>query len=103
MLNGVTRLIMMKADVLDHFDSIKVATSYIVDGKESNKIPFDTEAEITPVYKEFKGWNRDLTGVRAYNDLPVEFTTYIDFIEKYIGVKIAIISLGPDREQTIIR
>ena len=103
MLNGVTRLIMMKADVLDHFDSIKVATSYIVDGKESDKIPFDTEAEITPVYKEFKGWNRDLTGARAYNDLPVEFTTYIDFIEKYLGVKIAIISLGPDREQTIIR
>lgn len=102
MLNGVTKLIMMKADVLDGFDTIKVATSYIVDGKETDRVPFDIDTNITPVYKEFKGWNRDLSNMRNYDDLPIEFKEYISFIEQYLGVKIAIISLGPDRVQTVM-
>ena len=64
MIDGVTDLIMMKSDCLDTFETIKVCTSYIVDGKETDKFPFDTAAEITPVYTEFKGWNQDLTGIR---------------------------------------
>lgn len=102
MLNGVTSLIMMKADVLDGFDTIKIATSYMVNGKESNRLPFDIESDVTPIYKEFRGWNKDLSGIRNYDDLPTEFKEYIDFIEKYLGVKIGIISLGPDREQTVL-
>src|SRR5574344_1957574 len=103
MLNGVTHLIMMKSDVLDGFDTIKVATSYIVDGKETNQVPFDTYAEILPVYKEFKGWKDDLSRAKSEKELPEEFLHYIGFIEKELGVPIYIISLGPDREQTIIR
>ncbi len=103
MLNGVTSLIMMKSDVMDSFETIRVATSYIVDGKECKSIPFDTYAEITPVYKDIKGWNKDLTGVRKESDLPKAFKEYIEFIEREVGVPIGIISLGPDRDQTIIR
>lgn len=103
MLNGVTRLIMMKADVMDSFDTIKVATSYIVDGKESKIVPYDTFAEITPVYQEFKGWKKELSSIRKEEDLPIEFRQYIDFIEREVGVPIHIISIGPDREETIIR
>lgn len=103
MLNGATRLIMMKADVMDQFDTIKVATSYIVDGAETECVPFDTYAEVTPVYKEFKGWKKTLGAIKKEEDLPQEFKEYIDFIEKSVGVPIYIISLGPDRDETIIR
>lgn len=103
MLNGVTELIMMKADVMDTFSTIKVATSYIIDGKECKTVPYDTYATIEPVYTEFKGWEKDLTSVRKESELPQEFKEYIAFIEKEIGTPIKIISLGPDRNQTIIR
>ena len=103
MVNGVTELIMMKADVLDTFDTIKVATSYIVDGKETNQVPYDVYAEVTPVYTEFKGWKKDLTTVKSEEELPVEFKEYIKFIEDSLNVPIKIISLGPDRDQTIVR
>lgn len=103
MINGVTDLIMMKSDCLDTFETIKVCTSYKVDGKETNQVPFDTQAEIEPVYTEFKGWNQDLTGIRKEEDLPAEFMTYLDFMEKFLGVPVKIISLGPDREATIER
>ena len=103
MVNGVTDLIMMKSDCLDDFETIKVCTSYKVNGVETKEFPFDTHAEIEPVYKEFKGWNRDLTGIRKEADLPKEFTDYIRFMEEYLGVPISIISLGPDREATIER
>ncbi|AGY54156.1 Adenylosuccinate synthetase [Bacteroidales bacterium CF] len=103
MVSGVDQLIMMKADVLDTIDTIKVAVAYEVDGKVTERIPYDTYAEITPVYKDFKGWKRDLTKVTAEEDLPFEFMNYVRFIEKEIGIPIKIISLGPDREQTIIR
>ena len=103
MIDGVTDLIMMKSDCLDSFETIKVCTSYIIDGKETDQFPFDTEAEITPVYTEFKGWNQDLTGCRKEEDLPETFKEYIRFMENYLKVPIKIISLGPDREATIER
>ena len=103
MLSGVNQLIMMKADVLDTFDTIKIATSYKVDGEIISHVPYDTYAEVEPVYKEFKGWKRDLTKITNEADLPYEFMTYVRFIEKETGVPIKIISLGPDRDQTIIR
>ncbi len=103
MLNGVTELIMMKSDVMDTFETIKVATGYIVDGVETDKVPYDTYAEVTPIYKEFKGWNKDLSKAKDEKELPFEFMNYVRFIEKETGVPISIISLGPDRDQTIVR
>lgn len=103
MLNGVTRLIMMKADVMDNFETIKVAVKYNVDGVESDRVPYDTYARITPLYKEFKGWNRPLSHIRREEDLPVEFKEYVKFIEDETGVPVSIISLGPDRAETIFR
>lgn len=101
MINGVTELIMMKADVLDTFDTIKVAVGYKVNGKKSDRVPYDTYATIEPVYKEFKGWKCDLTGVRKREELPANFLKYIAFIEKELGVPVKMVSLGPDRKQTI--
>ena len=103
MLSGVTDLIMMKSDCLDSFETIKVCTSYKVDGQETDQVPFDTYARVEPVYTEFKGWNADLTGCRKEDELPAEFKNYISFMENYLGVPIKIISLGPDREATIMR
>lgn len=103
MLNGVTELIMMKADVLDDFDTINVAVAYNVDGQETEHMPYDTFAKIEPVYKSFKGWKKDLTTIRKEEELPFEFMNYVRFIEKELHVPIKIISLGPDRDQTIIR
>ena len=102
-LNGVTDLIMMKADVLDAFDTIKIATSYTVQGQEINRVPFDTHTPITPVYREFRGWGKKLSALRKEEELPYELMTYVRFIEDATGVPVKIISLGPDREQTIIR
>ncbi|MBR5073807.1 MAG: adenylosuccinate synthase [Bacteroidales bacterium] len=101
MIDGATDLIMMKADVLDTFDTIKVAVAYKVDGKKTDRVPFDTFARIEPVYKEFKGWKKDLTKCKTAKDLPAAFKRYIAFIEKEVGVKIAYVSVGPDRSQTI--
>ena len=103
MISGVTDLIMMKSDCLDSFETIKVCTSYRVDGAETDQVPFDTYADIEPVYTEFKGWNADLTGYRSESALPSEFKEYISFMENYLGVPIKIISLGPDRDATIMR
>lgn len=103
MIDGVTDLIMMKSDCLDDFETIKVCTSYKVDGAETDQVPFDIAAKIDPVYTEFPGWKKDLTGIRKESELPQEFKNYIKFMEDYIGVPISIISLGPDREATIER
>lgn len=102
-IDGVTDLIMMKSDCLDDFETIKVCTSYKVNGVETTEVPFDISTPIEPVYTEFKGWNCDLTGMRKEEELPVEFREYIKFMEDYLGVPIKIISLGPDREATIER
>ena len=103
MISGVTDLIMMKSDCLDTFETIKVCTSYIVDGQPSDQWPFDTFANIEPVYTEFKGWKTDLTHCRTEEELPQEFRDYIAFMEKFLEVPIKIISVGPDREATIMR
>lgn len=103
MIDGVTDLIMMKSDCLDDFETIKVCTSYKVDGVETDQVPFDITAKIDPVYTEFPGWKKDLTGIRKESELPQEFKNYIKFMEDYLGVPISIISLGPDREATIER
>lgn len=103
MIDGVTDLIMMKSDCLDDFETIKVCTSYKVDGVETDQVPFDIAAKIDPVYTEFPGWKKDLTGIRKESELPQEFKNYIKFMEDYLGVPISIISLGPDREDTIER
>lgn len=103
MIDGVTDLIMMKSDCLDDFETIKVCTSYKVDGAETDQVPFDIAAKIDPVYTEFPGWKKDLTGIRKESELPQEFKNYIKFMEDYLGVPISIISLGPDRKATIER
>lgn len=100
MINGVTELTMMKADVMDDFDTIKICTHYLINGKETEVLPFDViNTEITPVYKEMKGWKQNIT---AANNLPEELLNYISFIEQSTGVQISIVSVGPDRKQTII-
>lgn len=104
MISGVTKLIMMKSDVLDTFDTIKVATSYKVNGMETNRFPHDaTDVQLEPVYREFKGWKTPTQNARKELDLPKELLEYIHFIEKETGVPIHIVSVGPDREETIIR
>lgn len=103
MLSGVTQLIMMKADVLDGFKTIKAAVQYKVDGRISDKVPYDVYAQVEPVYKEFKGWSKPISGCRKESELPEEFMDYVKFIEEFTGVPVKVISLGPDRDQTIIR
>ncbi|MCQ2229900.1 MAG: adenylosuccinate synthase [Bacteroidales bacterium] len=103
MLNGVTKLIMMKSDVLDGFDTIKACVAYKVNGKETQDFPFDITEGIEPVLTEFDGWKTDMTKMTNENEFPEEFNAYIDFIEEYLGVPIHIISIGPDRDQTIVR
>ena len=103
MINGATELSMMKGDVLDSFETIKVCTHYIYRGKKIDFFPYDINEPITPVYKEIKGWNKDLTTITSEDELPVEFTDYIAYLESELEVPIKIISLGPNRKQTIIK
>lgn len=103
MLNGVTKLIMMKSDVLDTFSTVKACVAYKINGKETQDFPFDITEGIEPIYAEFDGWKTDMTKMTSENEFPEEFNAYIDFIEEYLGVPIHIISIGPDREQTIVR
>ncbi|MFI3294924.1 MAG: adenylosuccinate synthase [Rikenellaceae bacterium] len=103
MINGVTKLIMMKGDVLNGFAEIKVATEYIVDGEKTTEFPFETTDAIEPIYKTMKGWNQNINDIREYDAFPVEFKEYVEFIEQSVGVPVGIISVGPDRAETIIR
>ncbi len=103
MLNGVTKLIMMKSDVLDTFSTVKACIAYNVNGEETQDFPFEINENVTPIYAEFDGWRTDMTKMTSENEFPEEFNAYIDFIEQYLGVPIHIISIGPDREQTIVR
>ena len=103
-VNGVTQLTMMKADVLSGFENLKVCTSYNYKGVEIAHLPFNIDAEnVTPVYSHFKGWSQDLTGLTEASEFPKELNDYIDFIEKETGVPITVISVGPDRKQTIVK
>ena len=103
MVDGVTKLIMMKADVMNDFDTIKVAEAYEIDGRRVTEFRYDIQDDVKPVYREFKGWKTDLKQVRRYEDFPAEFKTYVEYIERETGVPVAIISVGPDRDETIVR
>lgn len=95
---------MMKSDVLDGFETIKACTAYKIDGVVTDQFPFDIKDEnIEPIYKELKGWNTDMTSMKSTEEFPAEFKAYIDFLESELNVPICIVSVGPDRSQTIIR
>ena len=101
MLNGVTELIMMKADVLDKFETIKICVGYEINGEIVEKFPFELNDDVKPVYVELPGWQADLTKLTSQNEFPEEFNNYINFIEEQVGVPITIASVGPNRAQTI--
>lgn len=103
MINGVTRLIMMKSDVMDEFENIRACVAYTIDGVETEKFPYSIEGEIDPVYIDLPGWKTDMSGMRSENEFPEEFNAYLNFLEAELGVPITIVSVGPDREQTILR
>ncbi|MEO8774125.1 MAG: adenylosuccinate synthetase, partial [Gelidibacter sp.] len=103
-VNGVTKLIMMKGDVLSGFETLKVCTSYNYKGKEIHHFPYNIEPEnVTPIYTEFKGWNEDLTEMTDAANMPQALLEYIEFLEKELEIPITIVSVGPDRKQTIVR
>lgn len=103
MVNGVTELIMMKSDVLDGFDTVKACVAYkLQDGTETTELPYEIDG-VTPVYKEMKGWKTDMTAFTSEEQFPAEFNDYVKFIEDYLETPIKIISIGPDRAQTIVR
>lgn len=102
MLNGVTDLICTKSDVLSGFEEVLVCDEYKIEDKLTTEIPFNiADAVIDPQYKVFKGWTEDLTGIRQYNDLPETFKQYMNYVQTQIDTKLSMISIGPDREQTI--
>ena len=103
-INGVTKLSMMKSDVLSGFDKIKVCTAYKLNGKTTSELPYDMNStEITPLYESFDCWKEDISNIKSVNEIPKEFKNYIEFLEKELCTPISIISVGPDRSQTIFR
>ena len=102
MINGVTQLFITKSDVLSGFPVIKVCTAYISGGKECSEIPFD-DSGIEPVYTELPGWNENINDIREFDLLPENLKNYIRFVEENTGIPVTIISVGPDREETIFR
>ena len=103
MVDGVTQLIMMKSDVLDTFSTIKACIAYKMDGAEITEFPFEIGDDLEPVYVEMEGWKTDMTKMRKEEEFPEAFNKYIAFLEKELGIPIKIVSIGPDRDQTIIR
>ena len=103
MINGVSQLIMMKSDVLDSFDTIKACVAYKINGEETDEFPFDICDGVEPVYVEIPGWKTDMTQMTSEDEFPEEFNNYLTFLEEETGVPIKIVSVGPDREQTIVR
>lgn len=103
MVNGVTQLIMMKSDVLDTFETIKACVAYNVDGVETEQFPYDLSDGAEPVYVELPGWQTDMTSMQSEDEFPEEFNAYLSFLEEELEVPIKIVSVGPDRAQTIIR
>ncbi len=104
MINGVTDLIMTKSDVLSGFETIKVCTHYEINGKIIDYMPFDIVNEtVNPVYQTIQGWKNNLTGMNSEKELPVALINYISFLEKELNVPVTIVSVGPDRKQTIVR
>ncbi len=103
-INGVTQLIMMKSDVLSGIEEIKICTAYQYKGEKITHFPYSIEPEVVqPVYQTFKGWKADITSATKYEDLPKELKAYVDFLEECLQVPIKMISVGPDRKQTVFR
>ena len=104
MLNGVTHLFVTKPDVMNNFDEIKMCTSYEINGKETDEIPFEfNEVEITPVLRSYEGWKQELTGITAYKDLPQNLLNYLDAMEKVTGVPVLAVSISPDRKDVLFK
>lgn len=103
MINGVTQLVMTKADVLDSLANLKLCNNYLVNGQETSQVPFQMEgASITPLYKEFPGWNVDITRINDFKNLPSQMGTYIDYINSILGIPVKYISNGPGTDQIIV-
>ncbi len=103
MINGVSQLIMMKSDVMDEFETIKACVAYNIDGKEVEQFPYDLTDGAEPVFVELAGWKTNMTKMKSEDEFPEEFNAYISFLEEELQVPIKIVSVGPDRDQTIIR
>ena len=103
MINGVTKLFMTKADVLSGFKTVRICTSYLTAGKEHSEILFDNLAKIDPVYTDHEGWDEDISEIREYKALPDSLKHFIEFIEKQTEVPVSMVSVGPDRNETIFR
>ncbi len=103
MLNGVTRLIMTKPDVLTGLNELRICTAYRIDGRETRELPYSLDQKIEPVYRTFPGWDDDISRARNFNELPPQLGDYIAFIEKETGVPVTMISVSPDREAIIRR
>ncbi|WP_341905579.1 adenylosuccinate synthase [Fluviicola taffensis] len=102
MINGVTELAMMKADVLDKFDTIRACTKYKVDGVEQDYMPYDIDGvTIEPVYEDIPGWNKDLTQLSSFAEAPQELKDYVNYLEQHLQVPVTTVSVGPDRKQTL--
>jgi adenylosuccinate synthase len=102
MINGVTKIIMTKADVLDNFDELKICRAYLIEGKEEQEVPFQmTRMTIEPVWENFSGWKSDISSISDFAKLPKQMVDYVEFINRYLGVKITCISNGPGRDQLI--
>lgn len=102
MINGVTQIVMTKADVLDHFPHLKVCTAYNVNGTQTEKVPFQmNKLQMEPVYLNFKGWGKPISACKNWNELPVEMNDYLSFINQYLGVNVKFVSNGPGRDQII--
>ena len=103
MINGVTQIIMTKADILDELDELKVCNSYKINGKAIDYVPFQmNKVDIEPVYQSFAGWKKDITAITEFDALPAEMKTYIDYLNKFLGVPVKYISNGPGRDQLVI-
>ena len=103
MINGVTELIMMKADVLDDFDTISVCTKYKIGNQLTEDFPYELDDSVEPIYVSLPGWKKPLTGVTSEKNFPEELSNYISYLETELKVPVSIVSVGPDRSQTIIR
>ena len=103
MINGVTQLIMMKSDVLDQFETIKACVGYRIGGEEIDYFPYEITDDVEPIYVELPGWKTDMTKMKSEGEFPKAFNDYLDFLEDQLNVPIKIVSVGPDREQTIVR
>lgn len=104
MINGVTQIVITKADVLNDFEEINVGTEYLVDGTKTNNVPFDAACvDIKPIYKKLAGWNTDLSPFKTFDELPKNTSDYLAFVENYLGAKISMLSTGPEREKLLVK